>query len=158
MSSLVVYFSATGNTKKVAKTMASAAQADLYEIKPVIPYTSEDLDWMNKESRSSLEMKDVSSRPEIITSDLSLECYDTIYLGFPIWWYVAPTIINTFLESYDFSNKKIVLFGTSGGSGFGETVSNLKVSLPSNTQIIEGLILNKTNTVSYLRKWIEKNV
>ena len=127
---LVAYFSASGVTKKAAEKLASAAKTDIYEIKPAVPYTKADLNWMDKKSRSSVEMGNKSFRPEIVKDDLDLSQYDTILVGFPIWWYVAPTIINTFLESYDFAGKKIVLFATSGGSGFGNTVKELKPSAP----------------------------
>ena len=126
---LVAYFSASGVTKKAAELLAKAAGADIYEITPKVPYTSADLNWMDKQSRSSVEMRDVSSRPEIADKNAKIENYDTIFLGFPIWWYVAPTIINTFLESYDFSGKTIVLFATSGGSRFGKAVDGLKSSV-----------------------------
>lgn len=152
---LVAYFSASGVTKEVAQNLAVALDADIYEIKPVNPYTSADLDWRNKNSRSTLEMKDHNSRPEIIQDDAHIENYDTIFLGFPIWWYVAPTIINTFLESYDFSNKKIILFATSGGSGFGRTVDNLISSVSDTAEIVEGKILNYNPTVEDLKKWVE---
>ena len=138
---LVAYFSASGATKRVASALAKSADADLYEIKPVKPYTAADLDWMNKKSRSSVEMKDKTSRPEIITGDIDISGYDVIFVGFPIWWYVAPTIVNTFLESYDFAGKKIVLFATSGGSGFGKTLEGLENSA-SGAQIVEGRMLN----------------
>ena len=121
---LAAYFSASGTTAKVAEMLAKAANADIYEIKPAVPYTRADLDWMNKKSRSSVEMSDKSSRPELADKSANIADYDTVLLGFPIWWYVAPTIINTFLESYDFSGKKIVLFATSGGSGFGRRANN----------------------------------
>ena len=123
---LVAYFSASGTTAKVAKSLAEAAGADLYEIKPQMPYTKADLNWMDKTARSTIEMNDKSSRPAIATGDLDVSGYDTILLGFPIWWYIAPTIINSFLEAYDFSGKTIVLFATSGGSGFGDAVSGLR--------------------------------
>ena len=125
MKTLVAYFSASGLTASVAKEVASAANADLYEIKPGVRYTSADLNWMDKKSRSSVEMSNPASRPEIVKDLPDLSQYDTVIIGFPIWWYVAPTIINTFLESGDFSGKKIALFATSGGSGFGKTVQNL---------------------------------
>ena len=137
---LVAYFSASGVTERLAKTICENLGADLYEIKPEVPYTKEDLNWHNAESRSSLEMKDKTSRPALADKDAKVEDYDVIYVGFPIWWYVAPTIINTFLESYDFANKKVVLFATSGGSGFGKTVEELKVSVPESTEIVEGLL------------------
>ena len=139
---LVAYFSASGVTANAAKMVAEAAKADLFEIKPAVPYTKDDLNWMNKQSRSSVEMNDKNSRPEIAEKCENMSDYDTIYLGFPIWWYVAPTIINTFLESYDFSGKTIILFATSGGSGFGRTVDNLKNSVSDSTVIKEGKILN----------------
>ena len=139
---LVAYFSASGVTKKTAEKLAAAAKADIYEIKPAVPYTKADLNWMDKKSRSSVEMGNKSFRPEIVKDDLNLSQYDTILVGFPIWWYVAPTIINTFLESYDFSDKKIVLFATSGGSGFGNTVAELKPSAPG-AEIVEGKLLNR---------------
>ena len=152
---LVAYFSATGTTKRTAENLAKAAGADLYEIKPLKPYTSADLNWHDSNSRSSIEMKDHSSRPEIASDNFSVSEYDTIYLGFPIWWYIAPTIINTFLEKHDFSNKKIILFATSGGSGFGRTVDNLKPSVSSSTTIIEGKLLNGNPSVDELKKWTE---
>ena len=139
---LVAYFSASGVTKKTAEKLAAAAKADIYEIKPAVPYTKADLNWTDKKSRSSVEMGNKSFRPEIVKDDLNLSQYDTILVGFPIWWYVAPTIINTFLESYDFSDKKIVLFATSGGSGFGNTVAELKPSAPE-AEIVEGKLLNR---------------
>lgn len=142
---LVAYFSASGVTKHAAEKVAKMAGADLYEIKPEIPYTKADLDWMNKKSRSSIEMEDKSIRPAIIKDNLDISKYDHIYLGFPIWWYVAPTIINTFLEAYNFSNKIITLFATSGSSDFGNTVQELKVSAP-NADIKEGLLLNNLTT------------
>lgn len=139
---LVAYFSASGVTAKAAAELAGVLSADIYEIKPKVPYTKEDLDWTNMKSRSSLEMSDSSSRPEITASELQTVEYDVLLLGFPIWWYVAPTIINSFLESHDFSGKKIVLFATSGGSGFGKTAEGLKPSLAADTLLIEGKILN----------------
>ena len=141
---LVAYFSASGVTKKIAEMLAKEANADLYEIKPAIPYTKEDLNWMDKKSRSSIEMGDKSFRPAIVKDKLDLSRYDQILLGFPIWWYVAPTIINTFLENYDFSGKRIVLFATSGGSGFGNTIKELKPSV-ADAEIIEGKILNRAS-------------
>ena len=139
---LVAYFSASGVTKKVAEKLAALVNADIHEIKPKVPYTKADLNWMDKKSRSSVEMNDKTFRPEIVKEDLNLSSYDTILLGFPIWWYVAPTIINTFLESYDFTGKKIVLFATSCGSGFGNTVQELKPSAPG-AEIMEGKLLNR---------------
>ena len=116
---LVAYFSATGVTAKVAELIADAAGADVYQIQPEVPYTAADLNWMDKNSRSSVEMNDKKIRPAMVKRNLQVKDYDMMFLGFPIWWYVAPTIINTFLESFDFAGKKIILFATSGGSGFG---------------------------------------
>lgn len=152
---LVAYFSASGVTANVGKTLAKAIGADLYEIKPEIPYTKADLNWMDKNSRSSVEMKDKTYRPAISDKNAKIEEYDVIFIGFPIWWYVAPTIINTFLESYDFSNKTIVLFATSGGSGFGKTVQELKSSVSSTANIIEGRLLNGGITETALASWVE---
>ena len=151
---LVAYFSASGTNAKVAQTLAQAAEANLYEIKPQVPYSRADLNWQDKRSRSSIEMNDKSSRPAIVTGDLDVSAYDTVLLGFPIWWYVAPTIINTFLEAYDFSGKTIVLFATSGGSGFGKAVSGLQASAPDAT-IREGKLLNGRQMLDSLRIWAE---
>lgn len=139
---LVAYFSASGVTEKTAKQLAGAIGADLYKIEPKVKYTNADLDWRNEKSRSSVEMKDKTSRPEIAGEKIDISGYDTVFVGFPIWWYVAPTIINTFLESHDFSGKKIVVFATSGGSGFGNTLKEFKVSLPEDAELVEGKILN----------------
>lgn len=141
---LVAFFSASGTTKKVAEMIAAEAGADLYEITPKELYTRADLDWMNKKSRSSIEMNDKKIRPEIADIPVDISDYDEIILGFPIWWYVAPTIVNTFLEAHDFSGKKIVLFATSGGSGFGNTVSELQPSAPG-AVITEGKLLNRAS-------------
>ena len=156
--SLVVYFSATGRTKRVAEKLAQAAEADIYEIKPAVPYTPADLNWNNKTSRTSLEMSDPNSRPQIIDDNLSIKDYDIIFLGFPIWWYLAPTIINTFLEKHDFSNKRIILFATSGGSRFGNTKEELRPSVSNTTKIIEGEILNGRPDVEQLKQWLEHNI
>ena len=152
---LVAYFSASGTTARVADNLAKAAGADLYEIKPAVSYTKEDLNWMNKQSRSSVEMRDKSSRPALADTDADIAAYDTIFIGFPIWWYIAPTIINTFLEVYDFSGKKIVLFATSGGSGFGKAVDSLQPSAPD-AEIIAGEILNGNPNEKKLKAFAEK--
>ena len=152
---LVTYFSASGVTAGVSKKLAEAARADLYEIKPEVTYSREDLDWKDENSRSSVEMKDKSSRPAIADKNANIKDYDVIFVGFPIWWYVAPTIINTFLESYDFAEKTIVLFATSGGSGFGKTVDGLKGSVSDSTIIKEGKILNGTQSVNELKEWVD---
>ena len=153
---LVAYFSATGTTANVASMLADAVGADIHEIRPKFPYSKADLNWMDKQSRSTIEMNNKAFRPDIEHSDLKMEEYDVIFLGFPIWWYVAPTIINTFLESYNFSGKKIILFATSGGSKFGKTVEELKVSVPASCEIIEGKLLNGKQTIPSIREWSEK--
>ena len=154
MKKLVAYFSASGTTKKVAERLSKVAEADLFEIMPKAPYTNADLNWMDKKSRSSLEMADKSSRPEIVQKSLDMSKYDVIFLGFPIWWYVAPTIINTFLETYDFAGKTIILFATSGGSGFGQTVKFLQKSAPKAT-IQEGSLLNNNPSENFLKTWLK---
>lgn len=152
---LVAFFSASGVTAKVAKTLAEAARADLYEIKPEIPYTREDLNWMDKKARSTVEMKDKTYRPAIADHEAGIQEYDVVFVGFPIWWYVAPTIINTFLEGYNFSGKTVVLFATSGGSGFGKTVEGLKDSVAADTVVIEGKLLNGTQSKESLKSWVD---
>ena len=152
---LVAFFSASGVTARVAENLANAAGADLYEIKPAVPYTKADLDWTDKQSRSSVEMRDHSSRPALADTGADIAAYDTIFIGFPIWWYIAPTIINTFLEAYDFSGKKIVLFATSGGSGFGKAVDSLQPSAPG-AKIIAGEILNGNPNAKKLKAFADK--
>lgn len=152
---LVAYFSASGVTARVAENLASAAGAELYEIKPAVPYSRADLNWMDKQSRSSVEMRDKSFRPALSDTEADIAAYDTIFVGFPIWWYIAPTIINTFLEAYDFSGKKIVLFATSGGSGFGKAVDSLQPSAPG-AKIIAGEILNGNPNEKKLKAFAEK--
>ncbi len=151
---LVAYFSASGTTARAAKNLAKSISAALYEIKPAVPYTSADLDWNNKKSRSSIEMNDKASRPELADHDAPIADYDTILLGFPIWWYTAPTIIHTFLEAYDFTGKTIVLFATSGGSGLGQTASELSYSCPG-AHIQNGKLLNGKLSEATLRQWVE---
>ena len=139
---LVAYFSATGTTGIAATALAEAVGADFYEIQPEVPYTNDDLNWRDEQSRSSIEMNDLKGRPPIGGDKVSnIEQFDTIFLCFPIWWYVAPTIVNTFLESYDMHGKKIVLFATSGGSGFGKTLERLEDSAPG-AEFMEGVMLN----------------
>ncbi len=150
---LVAYFSAGGVTKRAAALLAKAANADLFEIEPKVPYTAADLDWTNKKSRSSLEMNDPFSRPEIKSGPQNLSDYDAVFLGFPVWWYTAPTIIKTFLEAHDFSGKQIVLFATSGGSGLGKTESALRPCAP-NAVWRGGKLLNGASESS-LRAWVE---
>ena len=153
MKTLVTYFSATKTTERAAQKLADKLNCDIYEIKPVQPYTDADLNWMNKSSRSSLEMKDKSSRPVIVKDGLDVSDYDRILIGYPIWWYTAPTIINTFLEAYDFTGKTIVLWATSGGSGLGGS----KVDLGKSTKatIIDGRILNNDKQIEQFIKEIE---
>lgn len=153
MKKLVAYFSASGVTKNAAERLAKAADAHLFEIKPALSYTSADLDWTNKKSRSSVEMNNPDSRPEIAERLPNMEDYDAIFIGFPIWWYVAPTIINTFIESYDFSGKIIIPFATSGGSGMGKTVEVLKPLCP-NANWIKGKMLNGVSD-SELENWVK---
>lgn len=150
---LVAYFSASGTTKKIAEMLAEAGQCDLYEIAPKVPYTKADLNWMDKKARSTVEMNDKKFRPELGGEDIDISAYDEILIGFPIWWYVAPTIINTFLEKHDFSGKKIILFATSGGSGFGNTVKELEPSAPG-AQIVEGKLLNRMSRQE-ITEWVK---
>lgn len=152
---LVAYFSASGTTAQKAKEIAKAVGSDLYEIRPEVPYASDDLEWMNKNSRSSVEMNDKAFRPALANKDAHIEDYDVILLGFPIWWHVAPTIINSFWESYDFTGKKIVLFATSGGSGFGKTVDGLKASVSSGAEIKEGYLVRSSSDVDKMKKLLE---
>lgn len=143
---LVAYFSASGVTADAAKKIAEAANADIYEIRPEIPYTNADLNWQDKTSRSFVEMQDRTIRPAIADKNAKIEEYDIVFLGFPIWWYTAPTIINTFLESYDFSGKTIILFATSGSTGFDKSVADLKVSVSNTTVIKEGILIHGTQS------------
>ncbi len=151
---LVAYFSASGTTAKAAKALAEAAGADLFEIQPAVPYTQADLNWMDKKSRSSVEMRNPNSRPEIANTVPNMEQYNTVFVGFPIWWYVAPTIIQTFLESYDFSQKLVIPFATSGGSGMGNTAEILKKSC--NGKIVAGKMLNGHLSKQELSNWLAK--
>lgn len=151
---LVVYFSATGNTERVAKIIATAAQADLYKIQPAKGYTSADLDWHNKSSRSSVEMNDAKARPELSGSVSNWTDYTTVYLGYPIWWDQAPRIINSFIESYDFSGKVVIPFATSGSSSISHSAQELKKAYPSiNWQ--KGKLLNGV-TQTDISNWIQK--
>jgi flavodoxin len=152
---LTAYFSASGVTRKIAETLAEAVGADLYEIKPQTPYTKTDLDWQDKQSRSSIEMSDKSSRPAIADKDANVSAYDVVFVGFPIWWHVAPTVINTFLESYNFAGKTIVPFATSGSGGIGETVANLRGSVDASAIITDGKMLNGRQTKEDLTAWAD---
>ena len=150
---LVAYFSASGVTAKVAESFAEAIGADIYEIEPETPYTKADLDWTNKQSRSSIEINDPSSRPAIAGLRDNMDDYDTLFVGFPIWWYVAPTIINTFLESYDLTGKTIIPFATSGGSGMGKTNEKL---LPScaGAKLLEGKVFKSNVSKAEMNRWV----
>lgn len=151
---LVAYFSASGVTAKAARRLAEAADADIYEIKPETPYSRADLDWTNRNSRSSVEMNNPEFRPAIAGGKIDMGPYEVVFVGFPIWWYVAPTIINSFLESYDFSGKTIVPFATSGGSGMGKTNEKLAPSCPG-AVLLPGKMLNSILSSTALKAWVE---
>ena len=155
---LVAYFSATGTTKAVAEGLARVAGADLFEIEPEVPYARADLDWNNDNSRTSVEMRDPASRPAIKEADPQLADYDLVFLGFPIWWYTAPTLIKTFLEKHDFSGKTIVLFATSGTSGFGKTAESLKESVGKGTIIKEGMVYGGHPSDEALKALVQKSL
>ncbi len=148
---LVAYFSAGGRTAKAAAYLAEKIGADLFEIEPEEKYTKADLNWMNKNSRSSLEMKDQNARPALKSAGSEMSEYDTIFLGFPIWWYTAPRIIAAFLEAHDFSGKRIVLFATSGSSGFGKTAEDLQASAPG-ASIAQSIVLSGVLSAAKLEK------
>lgn len=152
MKTLVAYFSATGTTKGVAQQLAEVTGADLHEIKPEKPYTDADLDWQDKQSRSTIEMEDKSSRPAITEKLPNMHEYDVIYVGFPIWWYTCPTIINTFMESYDFKGKTVIPFATSGGSSIKKACEDLKTAYPE-VNWKEGKLLNRASK-SEIEEWI----
>ncbi len=154
MKVLVAYFSASGTTKGVAQQLAEVAGADLHEIKPAQHYTDADLDWRNKKSRSSVEMQDKSSRPAITDKLKNLQDYDVIYVGFPIWWNTCPTIINTFMEAYDFQGKTVIPFATSGGSSIKKACEDLKAAYPD-VKWKEGKLLNRTSKKD-LEDWVKK--
>lgn len=156
MKALVTYFSCSGLTKRLATNLSIAGNFDLFEIEPTIKYSDADLNWMDKNSRSSIEMKDRSSRPEI-KNKTDISKYDYIFIGFPIWWYREPSIIDTFLESYDFSNKYIIPFATSGGSNLGDTENNFKI-LAKGANIISGKKLSPNTSINDLKKWIDEMI
>ena len=151
---LVAYFSASGTTARVASELASAIGADRYEIEPKTPYTAADLNWNDRTSRSSVEMNDEHCRPEIATAVDDMDAYDTVFVGFPVWWYVEPRIIDTFLESYDFTGKTIVPFATSGGSGLGKAPQRMQQIAASST-VVAGRLLNGRPNAAALRAWAE---
>lgn len=154
---LVAYFSASGVTASLAKNLAAAIGADLFEIEPVIRYAKADLDWTNKNSRSSVEMNDKMSRPAVAKKLGNMSEYDEVFVGFPIWWYIAPTIVNTFLEGYDLAGKTIVPFATSGGSGMGETNAYLANSCKG-AKLVEGKVFRRNADADELKKWAEEVV
>ena len=151
---LVAYFSATGVTARAAELLSEAAEADLFEIRPEIPYKKEDLNWQDPKSRSTIECHDASCRPAIAKRLSNMADYDTVYLGFPIWWYKEPNIIDTFLEQYDFSGKTIILFATSGSSDLGNTAEGIRKLVSRNAAVKELGMLNGTNTEESLKKRI----
>ena len=153
MKTLVAYFSASGQTAKLAKTLAGVTGGDLFEIAPETAYTAADLDWMDKKSRSTIEMKDPKSRPAIAGKVADMAQYDTVFVGFPIWWYQAPRIIETFLESYDFSGKTVIPFATSGGSGMGKTDAILKAVCPA-ARWLPGKRMSSRESADAVRKWL----
>ena len=155
MKVLVAYFSASGVTKGVAQQLAEVTGGTLHEIKPEQPYTDADLDWRNKQSRSSVEMQDKKSRPAITGTLADMKDYDTVYVGFPIWWYTCPTIINTFMEAYDFQGKTVIPFATSGGSGIKKACEDLKSTYPD-VNWKEGKLLNRASKDD-MKKWVESN-
>ena len=152
---LVAYFSASGVTAQVAGKLAEAVGADLFEIAPKVPYTKADLDWMDAKSRSTVEMKDPGSRPELAAVLPNAADYDTVYVGFPIWWYVAPTIVNTFLESIDLSGRTVVPFATSGGSGMGKTNERLAPSCKG-AKLLNGKVFKRSVSREELAAWAER--
>lgn len=154
---LFAYFSASGVTASLAKNLAAAIGADLFEIEPVIRYGKADLDWTNKNSRSSVEMNDKLSRPAVAKKLGNMSEYDEVFVGFPIWWYIAPTIVNTFLEGYDLAGKTIIPFATSGGSGMGETNEYLANSCKG-AKLVEGKVLRRNACADELKKWAEEVV
>ena len=151
---LVAYFSASGETAKLAKTIAEVTGGDLFEIQPEVAYTSADLNWNDKRSRSTVEMNDAGSRPAIAGEAADMAQYDTVFVGFPIWWYQAPRIIETFLESYDFSGKTVVPFATSGGSGMGRTAEILRNCCPG-AVVDGGKRMSSRESAASVRKWVE---
>lgn len=152
---LVAYFSASGITAKLAKNLAGAIGADLYEIQPKTPYTSADLNWNNAQSRSSVEMNDKSFRPAVASRLENMSQYDRVFVGFPIWWYVAPTIINTFLEQYDLTRKKVIPFATSGSSVMGDTNKELENSCKG-AELADGKRFNSNLKADELKAWADK--
>ena len=154
MKKLVVYFSASGETRRLAETLAAAVGADLAEIRPEVPYTNADLDWRDEHSRSTLEMKNPASRPAMRPMEKRAADYDAVFVGFPVWWYVAPTIVNTYLESEDLAGKTVIPFATSGGSGMGKTNEHLAPSCPG-AKLVEGRVFAPDTKESALKAWAD---
>ena len=154
-NTLVAYFSASGTTAKVARDLAAATGADLFEIAPEQPYTGADLNWQDKKSRTTIEMNDESCRPAIAGTVASMDDYDTVFVGFPVWWYVEPRIIDTFLEGYDFSGKTVVPFATSGGSGLGKAPKRMQALVPD-AKVLAGGLLNGRPSQGELATWAQK--
>lgn len=150
---LVAYFSASGTTRQIARQLSECLNVDLYEIKPKIPYSADDLNWNAPDSRSSVEMRDHSSRPTITNRVENMEQYDIVFIGFPVWWYIAPTIVNTFIESHDLKGKTLVTFATSGGSGIGNCEKNLKLQYPQ-YKWAEGKLLNHGVSEAQAKEWL----
>jgi flavodoxin len=150
---VVAYFSATGVTEKIARRLAGVIGADLIEITPEVPYTKADLNWMDKNSRSTIEMRDKASRPALASPGPALDGYDTVFVGVPIWWYVAPTIVNSYLEAHDLTGKTVIPFATSGGSGMGRTNELLAPSCKG-ARLLEGRLLNRASEQS-IKAWVE---
>ncbi len=151
---LVAYFSASGTTAALSEKLAAEIGADLFEIRPEVPYTKADLNWMNKQSRSSVEMNDRSARPAIASRVENMDQYDAIFVGFPIWWYREPSIIDTFMEAYDFSGKTVVPFATSGGSGMGDSSENMQ-ALAKDAKVTSGKRFGRLTSKAELKKWAE---
>ena len=152
---LVAYFSASGVTAKVAEELAKAEGADLLEIKPEVPYTAADLDWTNKQSRSTVEMSDPDCRPAMAAADCDMSKYDVVFVGFPVWWGREPSVVDTFLDAYDFTGKKIIPFCTSGGSGIGKTVERIASIVGEGASVDAGTRLGGTVSEEDLKKWTE---
>ena len=152
---LVAYFSASGTTEKVAKDLAAATVADLFQIAPEQPYTNADLNWQNKKSRTTIEMNDETCRPAIAGTVADMGAYDTVFVGFPVWWYVEPRIIDTFLEAYDFAGKTVVPFATSGGSGLGQAPKRMQAITP-NAKVLAGGLLNGRPSQEELAAWAQR--
>ena len=151
---LVAYFSASGTTARAAKAIAQAVGGDLYEIRPAVPYTAADLDWTNKKSRSSVEMNDPACRPAIAAPVENMDQYDTVFLGFPIWWYVEPRIVDTFLEGHALAGKRVIPFATSGGSGMGKTAAILQKSCPA-AKVLPGIRMSGSASLNEVSSWVK---